>query len=235
MRYCFTEQAAGLVHLDARWYNPQTTRFIQPDLWNFASTGLPKEIQHEVMKLSGLNAKLLLQFPSQQNSKTYSSNNPVTVNDLSGFCPTCPAIVAYVVEQTPGAAISATATFTVEYAESGDLTEAAKKGITAAALSYATAGTSLSSVAAKTYIGNLAANKVVDGTSPFSSESQARALSATLGAIVAYPVTGFIIGAAPTLSQLAIAESVSSSASYLSYETYSILNSQSANSYCAAP
>ena len=58
-----TEQAAGLVHLGARWYNPQTTRFIQPDLWNFASTGLPTEIPHKVMQITNLNADMLLQDP----------------------------------------------------------------------------------------------------------------------------------------------------------------------------
>jgi len=80
-----TEKAAGLVHLDARWYNPQTTRFVQPDLWNFASTGLPKEIQHEVMRFVGLNVVLLLKDPSQQSVFGYARANPAISKDLSGL------------------------------------------------------------------------------------------------------------------------------------------------------
>ena len=74
------------MHLDARWYNPQTTRFIQPDLWNFASTGLPKEIQHEVMQFAALNTSLLLSDPGQQMRYGYVANNPSSWMDLMGLC-----------------------------------------------------------------------------------------------------------------------------------------------------
>jgi len=80
-----TEKAAGLVHLDARWYNPHTTRFIQPDLWNFASTGLPKEIQHEVMQFAGLNSNQLLKDPGQQMRFGYVANNALKLPDYTGL------------------------------------------------------------------------------------------------------------------------------------------------------
>ena len=80
-----TEKAAGLVHLDARWYNPYTSRFVQPDLWNFASTGLPSEVQHEVMQFAGLNTNLLLGSPAQQLKFGYVSNNPLAFIDPLGF------------------------------------------------------------------------------------------------------------------------------------------------------
>jgi len=83
-----TEKAAGLVHLDARWYNPYTSRFTQPDLWNFASTGLPKEIQHEVMQFTGLNTNQLLRDPGQQMQFGYVQNSPLSWVDPFGFAST---------------------------------------------------------------------------------------------------------------------------------------------------
>jgi len=80
-----TEKAAGLVHLDARWYNPQTTRFVQPDLWNFSSTGLSKEIQHEVMQFAGLDLNQLLKDPGQQMRFGYVSHNPLSWIDPFGL------------------------------------------------------------------------------------------------------------------------------------------------------
>ena len=80
-----TEKAAGLVHLDARWYNPQTTRFIQPDLWNFASTGLPQEVQHEVMQFAGLNVNQLLLDPGQQMKYGYVKSVPLNGTDPFGL------------------------------------------------------------------------------------------------------------------------------------------------------
>ena len=40
MPYQYTEATTGLVHLDARWHNPQTQRFVQPNLWNFRNAVL---------------------------------------------------------------------------------------------------------------------------------------------------------------------------------------------------
>jgi len=80
-----TEKAAGLVHLDARWYNPYTSRFVQPDLWNFSSTGLPKDVQHEVMQFAALNTSQLLSDPGQQMRYGYVRGNPVSLIDPYGL------------------------------------------------------------------------------------------------------------------------------------------------------
>ena len=84
----YTEAATGLVHLDARWYNPHTQRFMQPDLWNFRSTGLPSEIQHELMRFTGLDTNQLLRDPSQQVAYGYVSGNPLAWTDWLGLCET---------------------------------------------------------------------------------------------------------------------------------------------------
>jgi len=80
-----TEKAVGLVHLDARWYNPYTSRFVQPDLWNFSSTGLPVKVQHDVMQFAGLNSNQLLLDPGQQMRFGYVSGNPINSIDLIGL------------------------------------------------------------------------------------------------------------------------------------------------------
>ena len=231
----YTEGATGYTNLDARWYNPYTQRFNQPDYWSFNNTGLPAAVQHELMRITGLNTAQLLQDPAQQMRYGYANNNPTSHSDLTGLCPGCAVAIAYVVEQTPGALISGAATFGVEYAKTDDLWESTKKAATAFALSYATAGATVPAVAAKVYGVNLGANWLVDGTSPLSTEAQVSALSASLGSVAAYPVTGFIVGVTPTMSQLVIAEAVSSSASHLSYETFHYMNNQSYNSFCPAP
>ncbi|WP_164744054.1 RHS repeat-associated core domain-containing protein, partial [Saccharospirillum alexandrii] len=84
----YTEAATGLVHLDARWYNPHTQRFMQPDLWNFRNTGLPSEIQHELMRFTGLDTAQLLRDPSQQMAYGYVSGNPLAWVDWLGLCET---------------------------------------------------------------------------------------------------------------------------------------------------
>lgn len=84
----YTEAATGLVHLDARWYNPHTQRFVQPDLWNFRNTGLPAEIQHELMRFTGLDTAKLLRDPSQQVAHGYVSGNPLAWTDWLGLCET---------------------------------------------------------------------------------------------------------------------------------------------------
>ncbi|MBM7036560.1 RHS repeat domain-containing protein [Vibrio ulleungensis] len=60
----YTEGSTGFVQMDARWYNPHTHRFVQPDYWNLRNTHLPVEIQHELMRFTGLNTSQLLSDPS---------------------------------------------------------------------------------------------------------------------------------------------------------------------------
>lgn len=81
----YTEGATGYTHLDARWYNPYTQRFNQPDYWSFNNTGLPKSIQHELMRFSGLNTSQLLRDPAQQMRFGYVKNNPLSYIDLNGL------------------------------------------------------------------------------------------------------------------------------------------------------
>ncbi|MFG1495041.1 RHS repeat-associated core domain-containing protein [Saccharospirillum sp. HFRX-1] len=81
----YTEATTGLVHLDARWYNPQTQRFVQPDLWNFRNTGLPMAVRHELMRFTGLDTAQLLRDPGQQMGYGYVSGNPLGWIDLYGL------------------------------------------------------------------------------------------------------------------------------------------------------
>ncbi|MCZ4371094.1 hypothetical protein O4H50_04775 [Vibrio diazotrophicus] len=78
----YTDGNTGLVHLDARWYNPHTSRFVQPDYWNLKNTYLPAEIQHELTRFTGLNASQLLRDPNQQLAYGYVSGNPLTWVEL---------------------------------------------------------------------------------------------------------------------------------------------------------
>ena len=89
------------MHLDARWYNPQTTRFIQPDLWNFASTGLPKDVQHEVMQFAGLNVEQLLRDPGQQMRFGYVSNSPLSWVDPFGLAETDLEVANRILQSNP--------------------------------------------------------------------------------------------------------------------------------------
>lgn len=82
----YTDGNTGLVHLDARWYNPHTSRFVQPDYWNLKNTYLPTKIQHELMRFTGLNTSQLLRDPSQQLAFGYVSGNPLTWVDPWGLC-----------------------------------------------------------------------------------------------------------------------------------------------------
>lgn len=81
----YTEGATGYTNLDARWYNPYTQRFNQPDYWNFSNTGLPKAVQHELMQFTGLNTALLLRDPAQQMRYGYVRSNPLRYLDPFGL------------------------------------------------------------------------------------------------------------------------------------------------------
>ena len=80
-----TESATGLTHLDARWYNPYSQRFVQPDYWSFQNTGLPIEVQHELLRFSRLDSTKLLSDPSQQLAYGYVAGNALAWNDQMGL------------------------------------------------------------------------------------------------------------------------------------------------------
>jgi hypothetical protein len=89
------------VQLDARWYNPHSSRFQQPDYWNLRNTHLPTAIQHELMRFTGLNTSQLLNDPGQQLAYGYVSGNPIRYVDHNGL------VVANVVGAVAGGLLDA--------------------------------------------------------------------------------------------------------------------------------
>jgi len=80
-----TDSLTGLVQMDARFYDPKTSRFIQPDVFNFANLALPQNSRHELLQYLGLQTEDLLVDPAQQLRYGYASGNPLRWVDPMGL------------------------------------------------------------------------------------------------------------------------------------------------------
>jgi len=237
----YTEGATGYTNLDARWYNPYTQRFNQPDYWSFNNTGLPLDTRHELMRVTGLSTALLLRDPAQQMRYGYAGGNALNSIDLTGLCPAggliCGAVAvasSYVIKKTPGAVVSGLANFNSSIAQGENLTDAIDKGLYAFATGYLP-GDKLSAVAVKTYTGSLVGTALVDGESVTTVDAQIKAAIATSGAIlINYPINNFITGMTPTIGQMVLGETTALSYEFLANGVVNFPSVAEQN-YCPAP
>lgn len=82
----YMEPLTGLSQMDARWYEAETARFIQPDQYNMANLMLPPGAQSELLRYIGRSQSDLLRDPAQQMRYGYSGGNPLTWADPLGLC-----------------------------------------------------------------------------------------------------------------------------------------------------
>lgn len=75
----------GLIHMDARWYNPQLGRWLQPDYYSFGQLALPQSARHKLLASTQLNTAGLLRDPSQQMAYGYVAGNPLRWVDPMGL------------------------------------------------------------------------------------------------------------------------------------------------------
>lgn len=81
----YAEPLTGLALMDARWYDAQKARFLQPDQYNHANLMLPKGAQSELMRYIGRSQSDLLRDPAQQMRYGYVSGNPLRWVDPLGL------------------------------------------------------------------------------------------------------------------------------------------------------
>lgn len=82
------EPLTRLSQMDARWYEAETARFIQPDQYNIANLVLPPGAQSELLRYIGKSQSDLLRDPAQQMQYGYVSRNPFVWIDPLGLCGT---------------------------------------------------------------------------------------------------------------------------------------------------
>jgi len=81
----YMEPLTGLSQMDARWYEAETARFIQPDQYNMANLMLPPGAQSELLRYIGRSQSDLLREPAQQMRYGYTIGNPLRWTDPLGL------------------------------------------------------------------------------------------------------------------------------------------------------